>query len=143
MLFSACHLLAAAAIPENLKPLILKCQAEETKINTEHTADPSSEMGSWYCNENLFAPAVDSRDTCGKKIYLAPLQRLRAEINGNCEGCLPLYVMHALKLWPPAILKLNLMVLSSFRPLISNVKTEKKLVAGLEERLKYSGQHML
>lgn len=100
-------------------------------------------MGSQYRNVNLFAPAMDSTDTCGKKISLAPLQRSRAEINGNCEGCLPLYAMHALKLWPPAILKHNLAVLSSFRPLISNVKREKKLVAGLEERLKYSGQHML
>ena len=136
-------MLAAAAIPENLKPLILKCQVEEIKINTEHTAEPSSEMGSRYCNVNLFAPAVDSTDTFGKKISLAPLQRSRAKINGNCEGCLPLYAMHALKLWPPAILKHNLVVLSSFRPLISNVKREKKLVAGLEERLKYSGQHML
>lgn len=137
------QLLAAATIPENLKPLILKCQVEEIKISTEHAADPSSEMGSWYCNVNLFAPAVDSTDTCGKKISLASLQRSRAEINGNCEGCLPLHAMHALKLWPPATLKLNIVVLSSFRPLISNVKREKKLVLGLEERLKYSGQHML
>lgn len=143
VLFAACHPLAAAAIPENLKPLIPKCQVEEIKINAEHAADPSSEMGSRYCNVNLFAPAVDNTDSCGKKISLASLQRSRAEINGNCEGCLPLYAMHALKLWPPAILKHNLVVLSSFRPLISNVKREKKLVAGLEERLKYSGQHVL
>lgn len=51
--------------------------------------------------------------------------------------------MHALKLWPPDILKHYLVVLSTFRPLISSVKREKKLVAGLEERLKYPGQHML
>lgn len=50
--------------------------------------------------------------------------------------------MHALELWPPAILKHYLVVLSSFRSPISNVKREK-LVAGLEERLKYPGQHTL
>jgi len=123
--FAACHLPAAAAIPENLKPLILKCQVEEIKISTDYAADPSSDMGSRYCNVNLFTPAVDSTDTCGKKISLAALQRSRAEINSNCEGCLPLYAMRALKLCPPAILKHNLVVLSSFRPLISNVKREK------------------
>lgn len=143
LLFATSHLCAAAGISENLKPLILKCQVEEIKINTEHAADPSSEKESQYSNVNLFTPPMDSTDSCGKKISLASLQRSRAEINGNWEGCLPLYTMHALKLWPPAILKHNLVVLSSFRPLIRNVKREKKLVAGLEERLKYSGQHML
>lgn len=142
-LFAAWPVACSSNYPREPKPLILKCQVEEIKISTEHAADPSSEMGSWYCNVNLFAPAVDSTDTCGKKISLASLQRSRAEINGNCEGCLPLHAMHALKLWPPATLKLNIVVLSSFRPLISNVKREKKLVLGLEERLKYSGQHML
>lgn len=71
---------------------------------------------------------------------LPALQRSWAEING---GCLPLCARRAWKPWPPAILKHNPVVLSSFRPLISNVKREKKLVAGLEERLKHSGQHML
>lgn len=45
------------------------------KINTERTADPSREKGRQYRNVNLFAPAMEGPDTCGKKISLAPLQR--------------------------------------------------------------------
>lgn len=35
-LFTAGHLLVAAAIPEKFKPFILKCQVEEIKINIKH-----------------------------------------------------------------------------------------------------------
>lgn len=36
---------AAAAIPENLEPVLPKCQAEEANINTEHAAEPSRGTG--------------------------------------------------------------------------------------------------
>lgn len=45
ILCAAISLPAAAAIPENLEPVLPKCQAEEANINTEQAAEPGRGMG--------------------------------------------------------------------------------------------------